>query len=181
MQFPLLAVRTHTAETCWASCQPAPPCCFLQGYSPTTPLLPGMTPFQMQNPALLDWTVDGTYNPGNAKWRSENRPLAFAQFLNWEESGLVISAGQLWPNPLLPDILICYLEEWDSGSSPSLAGVGGASTCLNVILGFLQPVSTCSNMLFFALLEPDAKYEFWKAARQHVGNTAILDIILLKL
>lgn len=29
------------------------------------------------------------------------------------------------------------------------------------------------------LLEPDVKYEFCKAARQHVVNAAMLDIILL--
>lgn len=62
-----------------------------------------------------------------------------------------------------------------SRCAPFLTGVGGVSSCLNVMCGSWQQVSTCSNTL--ALLENEAKYEFCKAAR---CNAAVLDIILLK-
>lgn len=62
-----------------------------------------------------------------------------------------------------------------SRCAPFLTGVDGVSSSLNVICGSWQQMSTCSNTL--ALLEAEATYEFFKAAR---CNTAVLDIILPK-
>lgn len=56
-----------------------------------------------------------------------------------------------------------------------LMGVGGVSSCLNVMCGSWQQVSTCSNT--WDLLETEAKFEFCEAAK---CNTAVLDFTLLK-